>query len=325
MHTTAIGAGAGATVPARQAATSPRRVVAPLPDVEVRGPVSAAALDHLQERLLEVASQLRQPVLWERVRLTRRPVRQSWGPGAVAEARADLNGRVVRAQVAAPTMAGAIDLLARRLVSKAVSLDIHWRTVREVRDRAAARPAHRPARWWDGWEPRPLAPPASAGPWQVTSTTRVRLVPRSTDAAVGLLESTDHLVHLFLDERTGEGRALFRARPGRYVMTGPEPQVPSVYDVVLPNRRPARLTSAQACSALAAERRGFLVFVDAGSGRPAFVYRRFDGDLGQVTAADDTAGPHAVHDLRRCPADRVLRAAGPSRSTSAGFLGGAGG
>lgn len=89
--------------------------VAPLDlRVELAGELPADVYDYARRKVTAAAAHAREPVLFARVRVTRhrdpavrRPV--------VAQANVDVDGRLVRAQVAAATAREAVDLLQDRL------------------------------------------------------------------------------------------------------------------------------------------------------------------------------------------------------------------
>lgn len=115
--------------------------VAPLDlRVELAGELPADVYDYARRKVTAAAAHAREPVLFARVRVTRhrdpavrRPV--------VAQANVDVDGRLVRAQVAAATAREAVDLLQDRLRAR---LDrAPHRKARRGRRATGERPASR--------------------------------------------------------------------------------------------------------------------------------------------------------------------------------------
>ena len=82
--------------------------------VQARGEVSKTERAYAHDKIEHLLSRVRGPVLFARVDLTMHadPARER---PAFAKAELDVNGRVVRAHVAAATMFEAVDLLEARL------------------------------------------------------------------------------------------------------------------------------------------------------------------------------------------------------------------
>ncbi|WP_031079283.1 HPF/RaiA family ribosome-associated protein, partial [Streptomyces sp. NRRL WC-3742] len=119
--------------------------------VETRGEVSPAAPDYAKAKLAAVVERLHEPVLAARVKLTQEANHAVVKP-SLAQAVVDLDGRPVRAHVAAATMPEAIDLLQDRLTARLARVRQH----RDLHRRAATQPTG-PDAWSDaaGHEHRP--------------------------------------------------------------------------------------------------------------------------------------------------------------------------
>lgn len=93
--------------------------------VEARGRMPQTTQSYARDKVAAVADYVREPILHARVRLTHMPDPAVARP-AVAQANLDINGRLVRAQVAAATMHEAIDALRDRLRDRIDRLNPHW-------------------------------------------------------------------------------------------------------------------------------------------------------------------------------------------------------
>ncbi|MFJ7910695.1 HPF/RaiA family ribosome-associated protein [Kitasatospora sp. NPDC096204] len=102
----------------------PQTRPAPAVTVTTRGEVALAAPDYARTKLLAVLERLDEPVLSVRVRLTQEPNHAVARP-STAQATIDLNGRPVRAHVAAATMQEAVDLLQDRLNARIARVRAH--------------------------------------------------------------------------------------------------------------------------------------------------------------------------------------------------------
>ncbi|MFG2910408.1 HPF/RaiA family ribosome-associated protein [Kitasatospora sp. NPDC048286] len=155
----------GRLEPTRKGTPMTRLQSRPAADVLVttRGEVSLAAPEYARTKLLAVLERLDEPVLSARVRLTQEPNHAVAKP-STAQATLDLNGRPVRAHVAAATVQEAIDLLQDRLNARIARVRAHRQ---HHRHHAGPPPAagreHRPTaegvhRDIPGARPRPLGP-----------------------------------------------------------------------------------------------------------------------------------------------------------------------
>ncbi|MFJ4670705.1 HPF/RaiA family ribosome-associated protein [Kitasatospora purpeofusca] len=112
--------------------------------VTTRGEVTLAAPDYARTKLLAVLERLDEPVLAARVKLTQEP-RHSVTKPSTAQATIDLNGRPVRAHVAAATMQEAVDLLQERLRGRIARVRGHRNHGRHA-ERLGVGQDHRPQR-----------------------------------------------------------------------------------------------------------------------------------------------------------------------------------
>lgn len=271
--------------------------VAQLAQVEVtaRGQISAPARSDAATQVAAVLRQASEPVRHARVTLTRlsgpalaRPV--------VAEANLDLNGRFVRAQVAAADPREAIDLLVPRLRRRLARLARHWQARSTDRPdpnwRSAGRPTDRP-----DYQPR------SPGERELVARTLYQPAGATADEAAFDLELMDYDFHVFVDAASGCDSMIYRVGADSYRMVQlvphPDRQVTAVPLTVSDQPAP-RLSLAEAVTRLDHSGAPFLFFADTASGRGCALYRRYDGHYGLV-APDYAAGEHSG----TLPGDRV--------------------
>jgi hypothetical protein len=206
---------------------------------------------------------------------------------AIAQANLDVNGVLVRAQVAAPTMREAIDLLQYRLRDRLEHLKEHWEARRGGRPVTAAPeagewrhisvPTHRP-----DYFPRPMEER------EVVRRKTFALAEESLDEAIFELESMDYDFHLFTDVDTGQDSVVYRAGPTGYRLAGVRPpggERVSATPVTLSEQRAPMLSVSEAIKRLELAGLPFVFFVDSGTGRAAVLYHRYDGHYGVITPA----------------------------------------
>ncbi|MEU6643446.1 HPF/RaiA family ribosome-associated protein [Saccharomonospora sp. NPDC046836] len=252
-------------------------------DVTVRDEFTPTAVDYARTKIGKLAKLAHEPVLAARVRLTRhgnpavaRPV--------IAQANLDVNGRLVRAQVAAPTAEEAIDRLGATLRQRLARVAQHWEARRGRMPgpdewRHISEPAHRP-----GYFPRP---PAEREIVRHKSFT----VPRCTvDDAAAEMELLDYDFHLFTESGTGHDSVLYRAGTTGYRLAQPTPPEPGglathqLPVTISPQPAPA-LSTGGAVERLTLTGLPFLFFVDPALGRARVLYHRYDGHYGLITPA----------------------------------------
>lgn len=235
------------------------------PQISTRGRVSRSARDLLARRLAEVVRVAPRPVLHVTASLVRHDDPANTRP-FVAKAALDVNGRLVRARVAAASESEAIDLLDDRLE----------RNLRILSDRAAAtRRDDRPPEPGE-WRHRDLA--ATRPPVFPRPVDERRIVRRTTYASEPLtpadarveMELLDYEFHLFVDAEDGVDSLVYVRRDGAPGLLRAE-DAPT-------------LTIEAATARLDTGDEPFVYFVDAASNRGAVAYRRYDGHYGLVTA-----------------------------------------
>jgi len=261
-------------------------------DVEVpvqivfHGQVTSGAEQYAREKIGALHHYVREPVMFERIRLTQLPDPAVERP-SVAEATLDVAGHQVRAQVAAPTMREAIDRLHDRLRNRLERVNPHW----EARRGGAPLPADQGVvPWRHGSEPthRPAFYPRPVAERQVVRHKTYALSHEGVDDAILEMESLDYDFHLFTDGATGEERVVSRVTPDTYRLASvygiPDAHVASEHDVVGDPQPAPRSTVREARNRLDLEDLPFLFFTNPVSGHGALLYRRYDGHYGLVTA-----------------------------------------
>ncbi|WP_030270351.1 sigma 54 modulation/S30EA ribosomal C-terminal domain-containing protein [Streptomyces sp. NRRL B-24484] len=245
--------------------------------VETRGEVTRAAPDYARAKLTAVLDRLDEPVLAVRVRLTQEPNHAMARP-SLAQAVVDLNGRPVRAHVAAATMQEAIDLLQDRLNARIARVRRHRDHHRHhgtAPDTGGDRTGrgHRPQRRERDGEDRRIVRHKSYG-----------LARQTAWEAVLELEAMDYDFHLFTDTGTGFDSLVHRdTADGGYRLATTHPQAVPVPGLPASTVGAPELTAADAATRLDLGGLPFVFFTDAASGRGHVLYHRYDGHYGLIT------------------------------------------
>jgi ribosome-associated translation inhibitor RaiA len=260
---------------------------APAIEVEIvtSGDVPPGVRDYARRKIRDLARYSTEPILHARVRFTRhgdpaveRPV--------VAQANLDVNGRPIRAQIAAATAHEAADLLVDRVRQRLIRLARHWEARRGGRPtgeagewRHSSEPAHRPDHF-----PRP---PAER---EIVRHKSYALAPCAIEQAVFELEAMGYDFHLFTEAGSGQDSVVYRAGPTGYRVAQLTPQPDRLETggapVTLSAQPAPRLTTEQATERLALAGLPFLFYGDAASGRGHLLYVRHDGHYGLITPVE---------------------------------------
>ncbi|KJS63277.1 ribosome hibernation promotion factor [Streptomyces rubellomurinus] len=249
--------------------------------VATRGEVSPAAPDYARTKLHAVLERLDEPVLAARVKLTQEANHAVARP-SIAQAVIDLNGRPVRAQVAATTMQEAVDLLQDRLNARIARVRTHRR---HHHRHHAETPAVVPAP--TGQEHRPQRRALGVEERRVVRHKTYSLARQTGWSAVFELEAMDYDFHLYTDTETGHESVVHRdAATGEYRITsaGTTPDTDPGLPVTAAGA-PA-LTVAEAAARLDLGGLPFVFFTDAATGRGNVLYHRYDGHYGLITPVD---------------------------------------
>ncbi len=246
--------------------------------VQAHGDVSNVDREYARSKVERLEGLAGAPVLFARVdlRVFADPARER---PADAKASLDVNGRLVRAHVAAGSMPEAVDLLEARL---------RERLARVVGRRAADRSGARAASAASARVHRPgfatIAPEESV----IVAHKTFAVGSQSIDEAVDDLERLDHDFFLFRNEHTGADNVLVRVDDG-YQLYEASGRCP-LDDVVEPVQRggvaPPVVEVDEAVDLLELGELPFVFFVDPQRRRGHVLYRRYDGQYGLIEPTD---------------------------------------
>jgi ribosome-associated translation inhibitor RaiA len=258
--------------------------VNPAIEVVKRGAVGQADVEYALKRVGAVVDLIGAPVLFIRVRLTGEDDRKRMRP-SLAQATLDVNGELIRAQVAADTMTEAVDLLADRLRDQ-----IQHRAERRRARRATGRVAQ-PGEWRHGdlRDSRSLFAERAADEREVVRHKSFAIDPATPDEAAVDMEQLDYDFWLFHDLASDADALIERASDGGYRLHRVRPATaeagPIAVDLKVVEQRPPTATLEEAIRRLEDGGQPFLFFVDAQGGRANVVYRRYDGNYGLLSPA----------------------------------------
>ncbi|HEX6419685.1 MAG TPA: sigma 54 modulation/S30EA ribosomal C-terminal domain-containing protein [Acidimicrobiales bacterium] len=278
----------------------------PALEVVARGTEAEGARGYAAEKIRRIVRGIDEPVLFARVKLALAPDPAVDRP-AIAQATLDLNGRLVRAHVAAHTAREAVDLLDRTLRDR-----LQHRAERQKALRRLA-PGREPGEWRHGQPPsqRPGRFERSPEDRQVIRRKTFALDELTLDEAAFDLEALDADFYLFRELATGGDAVLHRRADGGYALRRVDPsevaEAAAVVDVVVDDRPAPELSVEQALEWLAVADEPFVLFRNRETGRPNVVYHRYDGHYGLITAADEPAPPAEPSTARRRLRDELDR------------------
>jgi len=222
-------------------------------EVTLRGSIPLRARDYASEKMSALIHLAPSPVLSARVTLTRTHHRAS-DQHVIAEATLDVNGRPVRAQIAASSSHEAIDFMQDRLRRKLSQLGRH------------------PARL--GGRDRPRRPYYETVPPAEREVVRHKAyepeVATPEEAAFDM-ELMDYDFQLFTDAESGWDSIVYRSGGDGYGIARLTEQ--------------PKLTLRAAIGALDATDMTYQFYCDADTGRGNVLYRRHDGNYGLITPA----------------------------------------
>jgi hypothetical protein len=253
--------------------------------VQTRGVVGHRAVLYAQNKIMAVTRKGGEPILYARVKLSRSADPAVSRP-ALAQANLDVNGRQLRAQVAARTMYEAVDLLQARLRERHSQL---------ARYRAANRhgtPSAAVAEWRreDKSADRPEFVPRPPNDREIIRHKSFALARESAVDAVAEMEAMGYDFHLFVDAETGQDSVVEQVEPTGYrltragVATPSTPATTPLPDAFTISRHPApRLNESEAADRLELTGSPFVFFVDTETGHGNVLYRRYDGNYGLIT------------------------------------------
>ncbi len=222
--------------------------------VTTKGEVGEAAREYAAEKVARLHPHAHGPVLLTRVKLTWADG-QDAERGAIAEAVLDVDGRLVRGQVAARRFEEAIDLLVDRMIRQL--------------DQAAAKARTRERRAPDPG-PRPVAAAVPPEEREVVAHKSFAIERATLDEAAFDMEVLDYDFFLFTDADDGKDKVVYRGLDGE-VRTASNPPTETVDE---------------ALERLDAGGEPFVFFCAADTGRGAVAYLRYDGHYGLIRPAD---------------------------------------
>jgi ribosomal subunit interface protein len=244
--------------------------------------VSHQARDQAREKVGELERFAKGSILGARAVLIQEANPRIPAP-ARAEVEVDLQGRVIRARAAAPSMDAAVDDVAERL----------QRHLRRYLERLVTRerePAQPPAGEWSHRAWSPPRSPTFVRPVEEREIIRRKSFafgPMSVDEAADDLEDLDHGFFLFHDAETDADAVVYWRDDGLLAVIEPQ-WIMSAGDRG-PVRERSRFSSPidlqAAVSEMNAVNHRFLFFEDAATGRGDVIYRRYDGHYGLIEPA----------------------------------------
>jgi ribosome-associated translation inhibitor RaiA len=245
------------------------------------GPVPEHARAESEAMVRRLARKMSRPVLFARVRITVDPDRDP-DEEAIVQGIMDISGKVIRAQVAAPSPRDALNLLHDRL-------DRRLRRLSERRETTAKRPPKTPEGRWrrgdlpssqPGYFPRPVEDRQVVRRKTFAPKDRI-----SVEEALFDLEVLDYRFFLFTDAADDQPSIVYED-DGKAMLRKVSGETPPAEDLSLgveANPTPApELEVGEAKQLLDTTNADFVFFRDARSGDGRVMYRRYDGHYGLV-------------------------------------------
>jgi hypothetical protein len=253
-------------------------------DVTTHGRLPGAA-EYARQKIGALGRLTHRPVLHARVRLTKHDDPAVQRP-VIAQASLDVEGRLVRAQVAAGTDCEAIDRLEARLRQRLERVAEHWEARRGTVSEVG------PHEWRHNSEPtdRPSYFPRAEDEREIVRHKSFALTTGTVDDAAQDMDSLDYDFHLFTEKATGQDSVLYHAGPTGYRLAQVRPTpvaelAPHSLPLTVSPRPAPRLSVDEAVNRLGLLGLPFLFFVDSAGGRGSVIYHRYDGHYGLITPA----------------------------------------
>ena len=185
---------------------------------------------------------------------------------ALAEVNVDVNGRLVRAKAAAPTMSEAVDELDQRLRRQLAELH----ELRRTQQRSTGVAAHH--EWRHGDLPRRPTPyfPRPEEERDVVRHKSFASGPMNVDDAAYEMGLLDHDFFLYQDAATRQPMVLQRLDAGGYTV----------------EQHPPTMTDLEARTRLATAGERFVFYLDSATRTPRVLYLRYDGNYGLIELTD---------------------------------------
>jgi ribosomal subunit interface protein len=252
-------------------------------EITTRGEVSEHTLAQARERIEGLQRFVKGPILDARVVLT-----QERNPripeSARVEAEIDLQGRLVRARAAKPSMDAAVDEVAERL-QRQLRRYVDRRVTRRRR-RGESRGSESSHRSWS--RPRPPSYERPVAEREIIRRKSFASGPISLPKAAEDLDALDHDFFLFHDAEADTDAVLYRRDDGYLgLIASPKAATPTANGgpVRLTSRVPAPIALDAAMTEMNAVGHRFLFFENSATGRGNVIYRRYDGHYGLIEPA----------------------------------------
>jgi ribosome-associated translation inhibitor RaiA len=248
------------------------------------GPVDPRVKDHADALLDRLAGKAPRPVIFARFKMM---VEEGRVPEqrAVAQATVDVSGALIRAQVAAPTVDDALNVLEERLGRR-------LRRLAERRQDAEQRPPRTPPGQWrhdDLPDSRPSVFPRPPEEREIVRHKTFGPEAITPEEAVFDLDVLDYRFFLFTDVRDGADSVVYETdgdvRLRRIGGDAPPEMAERPLPVEIDPTPAPRLTTDEAVEHLDVSGAPFVFYEDAESGRGMVVYRRLDGHYGAIRPA----------------------------------------
>ncbi len=252
--------------------------------VETHGKVPNGSADLAAAKVSSLLAAVAEPVLSARVTLAVAADPAVERP-AIAQVTIDVNGRIVRAQAAGPTVRAAIELMAARLRVRLGHAARNWAAQR------GTMPAAQPGEWRHQSIPARRRPyfPRPGDQREVIRRASYSAGAQTPAEAVAELDLLDYDFHLFTERSTGQDSVIYRVRGG-YRLTMARPRLgrlgPLPGSVTVSPLPAPRNTVREAAGRLEATGLPFTFFVDVGTGRGSILYHRYDGHYGLLVPPD---------------------------------------
>lgn len=254
-------------------------------EVVTRGSVDLELAELARERVAELESAIKRPIIGARIVL-----HEAGNPRIPHSARAEgelwLSRQPIRGRVEAETMADAVNALVDRLREQ-LRRHVDRLTTRQ-RTPAGVQPGEwRRAAWTP---PRPPRSWRAPGDREVIRRKTFALEPVDALEAAANMFALDHDFYLFHDADTDADSVLYRRDDGRLAVIAPRDaaalDAEENEDIVREaSRYSGPLELADAVSKMNELNHRFLFFTDASTGRGAVLYLRYDGHYGLIEPA----------------------------------------
>lgn len=249
--------------------------------VVTKGTVSDDNQAYAEKRIEQVIANIGSETRYARTKLSQAQNPAAGNP-AMAECTLDLDGSLIRAHAAAPTMTEAIDLMVSRLHNK---MD-H----RRDRERHKATGLVPPIGEWRQGYLRSTHPPYfERDPEDREIVRHKSFAPdeMTVEEAVWDMSLLDYDFFLFVELSTGHDCLVERTRTGEAILhvLGPdgEQHRPGLHDLLTSDEIPPTMKLSEAIRLLDESGQPFLFFDNVISSRGNVVYRRYDGHYGLIT------------------------------------------